>query len=554
MSSMKGSARSERRGLGTSWYGVVTLAVLAALSGAVCSPVSLPGGDSDADGIQNSQDNCPDDGNADQAEFDGDGVGDACDNCPATSNAGQPDAGHDGIGDACDVVSVSGLAVSTPEGVAEMTVDQRLRPARIVGAGVSVGFTWSSDSTSMELVLEGSPPSDALCATADISDAAMLALLDLVESQDGRDVSLFREWILANPGLFLAIARGEVAAPAPPAARYSSGSTAKVGRRMQQEGIDESEMGKYRRYWIIRQGWLQIADYNLDQIRASYGFSDLDPGIQKMVVSTADLVLTSLNEASRTLDAQLRDCHSPCTSECVVRCEGARSGACCTYFGAIVGCLDGVDQKACTDENGEFHEGVTCDTLECNAAGACCTTIDCVDTTEAICTALGGKFMVDTNCEEAECPDGACYTFHPTRRFGDACCDCRQASDEECRADPHFYFFVRAEQCPGACYVGSGNDAYCYEETSETDCESLGGVFFHESACAGICRYDDDCGQMDRWECDDLDGDLYYAVDTCTGACYYEDPNTFQDRCEQMPDEESCYARDGFFYFGELCD
>ncbi len=58
--------------------------------------------DSDADGLQDGCDNCPDLANAGQADQDGDGVGDACDNCPADQNAGQEDADGDGVGDACD--------------------------------------------------------------------------------------------------------------------------------------------------------------------------------------------------------------------------------------------------------------------------------------------------------------------------------------------------------------------------------------------------------------------------------------------------------------------
>ena len=76
------------------------------------------GGDADADGIANGQDNCPEDANQDQADADGDGYGDACDapppdadgdgivdgqdNCPVDGNADQQDTGGDGVGDACE--------------------------------------------------------------------------------------------------------------------------------------------------------------------------------------------------------------------------------------------------------------------------------------------------------------------------------------------------------------------------------------------------------------------------------------------------------------------
>ncbi len=77
------------------------------------------GNDSDGDGVDNDQDNCPTVSNPNQADSDGDGIGDACDstngndsdgdgvdndqdNCPTVSNPDQADSDGDGIGDACD--------------------------------------------------------------------------------------------------------------------------------------------------------------------------------------------------------------------------------------------------------------------------------------------------------------------------------------------------------------------------------------------------------------------------------------------------------------------
>jgi MYXO-CTERM domain-containing protein len=73
--------------------------------------------DSDADGIADDVDNCPDDPNADQEDVDGDDIGDACDdfndsdedgvedsedNCPDVANEDQADLDDDDIGDVCD--------------------------------------------------------------------------------------------------------------------------------------------------------------------------------------------------------------------------------------------------------------------------------------------------------------------------------------------------------------------------------------------------------------------------------------------------------------------
>jgi hypothetical protein len=64
-----------------------------------CDP---PGGDFDADGVVDLEDNCSTFPNPGQSDGDADFVGDACDNCPVTPNPGQGDCDDDGIGNACD--------------------------------------------------------------------------------------------------------------------------------------------------------------------------------------------------------------------------------------------------------------------------------------------------------------------------------------------------------------------------------------------------------------------------------------------------------------------
>jgi hypothetical protein len=58
--------------------------------------------DDDADGVQDTSDNCPVHANASQLDGDSDGDGDACDNCPSNANSDQLDTDGDGQGDVCD--------------------------------------------------------------------------------------------------------------------------------------------------------------------------------------------------------------------------------------------------------------------------------------------------------------------------------------------------------------------------------------------------------------------------------------------------------------------
>ena len=67
--------------------------------------ITLPFGsivDSDNDGVEDTQDNCPLVYNPNQEDDDSDGVGNVCDNCPTVPNASQIDTDSDTHGDVCD--------------------------------------------------------------------------------------------------------------------------------------------------------------------------------------------------------------------------------------------------------------------------------------------------------------------------------------------------------------------------------------------------------------------------------------------------------------------
>lgn len=81
-------------------YSALFFAMAVSLFFAVTS--SAADGDSDADGVLDSNDNCPEHANLDQTDTDNDGAGDACDTCTEIPNAGQEDSDEDGFGNICD--------------------------------------------------------------------------------------------------------------------------------------------------------------------------------------------------------------------------------------------------------------------------------------------------------------------------------------------------------------------------------------------------------------------------------------------------------------------
>jgi len=76
-----------------------------------------PENDADSDGICGDVDNCPYSPNPFQLDGDGDGVGDVCDNCPAEYNPDQDDSDGDGSGDICDICPYDPLDDADNDGI-----------------------------------------------------------------------------------------------------------------------------------------------------------------------------------------------------------------------------------------------------------------------------------------------------------------------------------------------------------------------------------------------------------------------------------------------------
>jgi hypothetical protein len=107
--------------------------------------------DSDADGIFDSHDTCPDIYNPDQDDSDGDGVGDACDNCPDVYNPDQADSNSNGFGDACDIVDNPPTIPFGPVRIEPMTLSlstDHTNPTPVLAGQFAIGWTYEDDFAS----------------------------------------------------------------------------------------------------------------------------------------------------------------------------------------------------------------------------------------------------------------------------------------------------------------------------------------------------------------------------------------------------------------------
>jgi hypothetical protein len=104
----------------------------------------------------------------------------------------------------------SSIVAGTPDGDVEVTLDERMRPTRVVGMGESVTLVWADDASSFDVTIRrDSGETTSGTIPIDLSDAALLAMIDDVETDTGRDLSELADWINENPGYVLALARGE---------------------------------------------------------------------------------------------------------------------------------------------------------------------------------------------------------------------------------------------------------------------------------------------------------------------------------------------------------
>lgn len=109
-------------------------------------------GDTDRDGVLDSNDNCPNIKNASQVDLDTDGFGDPCDNdddidgvidtvdnCVGNFNPWQHDSDNDGVGDQCDGLSTGAVATTCSDTPGPVIYEQPLDSYATAGAMATVG-------------------------------------------------------------------------------------------------------------------------------------------------------------------------------------------------------------------------------------------------------------------------------------------------------------------------------------------------------------------------------------------------------------------------------
>ena len=302
-------------------------------------------------------------------DSDGDRVPDADDNCPITPNPDQADADANGLGDPCDAPFLDGFAYTTPQGVVQSSVDERLRPAKIVAPDRTITFIWSEDASRVDLIVEAAAESKTFTLEIDLSDAALLAILDAAEAETGQDLSALRAWIAENPGLVLAVARGE---QPPPRLAPTPGSSLPAGISLlaianpavqdQQTDVDDylvslaiaSDDADAVWDYIVR---LTLESFDADAVWKNFLDAPYE-GDPEEWERTKNILFDNMMYRSMLQTDQVDNCLISCNHHCAIDC-GSGQGACFTMFPMISPCHESNEQE-CGRVSGVFYLGQTC--------------------------------------------------------------------------------------------------------------------------------------------------------------------------------------------------
>jgi hypothetical protein len=104
---------------------------------------------------------------------------------------------------------VSRFSMVGGAGAVEMAVDERLRPIAVDGPDLAATLVWSADSSSVEVTVRQNGAVTVETVQLDLSDQALLAMIDQMETDTGASGDGLRGWVDDNPGRLAAVARGE---------------------------------------------------------------------------------------------------------------------------------------------------------------------------------------------------------------------------------------------------------------------------------------------------------------------------------------------------------
>ena len=208
------------------------------------------------------------------------------------------------------------------------------------------------------------------------------------------------------------------------------------------------------------------------------------------------------------------------------------SGACCVGYN----CYPLITSDNCANFNGDYQgDNSLCEPNPCDPIGACCSDDgSCSDIQESMCLTLGGIFDSSTNCTPNPCnqPDisGACCNNGICEETFESLCvpvAGWMGADTTCNPSP----------CLGGCCYFDGTSIICIPESTETNCDAVGGFNWTQQDPVGVDICDDiDCNNdigrccvgagcitgKTFQECENINGGEWDPDNTCNGvSCPY---------------------------------
>jgi hypothetical protein len=155
----------------------------------------------------------------------------------------------------------------------------------------------------------------------------------------------------------------------------------------------------------------QITDFDLDSTIHQTTFFNNGRGVYRLgngnLLATAGDGVWEVEPGTGSIIEQ-KNTGSARYIELYVRESGPPpTGRCC--YNDFADCVD-TTQAACTALGGVWDEALNCIDDPCPVEGRCCynDNQNCVDTTEAACLVLGGDWVDSLNCIDHPCPTGGC--------------------------------------------------------------------------------------------------------------------------------------------------